>query len=349
MEVPLLLPFLFSPCECAWWAVSALFTSSHHLYFLVFPNYSSFHTLSFSLPLSPPGSIPLPSSFYSHFRTPALPFSSSCLLSHHLPPVVLVCALVCHEGGGGWLVVGGLDGHLILALPHNVGMCDFFKIRFPRWVLSLAMVSTLLRVSQWSFCLSLCLCVSDVCLCQLFIWICSSFHGCRGGKKAAIVPKTRKPWQLFMLVNRWQSNVKLHSSKHALSDQTNRQIRGREKENDRRGELGTKVRIQVRHLSGLTSPFVNHRGHGSLKQPYRLCQTPLKVVCFKQLHFVKNFELYLKSAVFCHNVRFLKLLWERTSREAAQWKQFQWSVKGQSFGVDATYWLNVCGDTVFLA
>lgn len=38
-------------------------------------------------------------------------------------------------------MVGGLDGHLILALPHDVGMCDFFKTRFPRWVLSLAMVS----------------------------------------------------------------------------------------------------------------------------------------------------------------------------------------------------------------
>ena len=60
--------------------------------------------------------------------------------------VVLVCELVCHEGGGGWLVVGGLDGHLILALPHNVGMCNLFKIRFPRWVLSLAMVSMIMRV-----------------------------------------------------------------------------------------------------------------------------------------------------------------------------------------------------------
>lgn len=43
-------------------------------------------------------------------------------------------------------MVGGLDGHLILALPHNVGMCNLFKIRFPRWVLSLAMVSMIMRV-----------------------------------------------------------------------------------------------------------------------------------------------------------------------------------------------------------
>lgn len=39
--------------------------------------------------------------FYSRFLTPALPSPPSCLLSRHLPPVVLVCALVCHEGGGG--------------------------------------------------------------------------------------------------------------------------------------------------------------------------------------------------------------------------------------------------------
>lgn len=40
-------------------------------------------------------------------------------------------------------MVGGLDGHLILALPHNVGMCNLLKIR---WVLSSAMASSIVRV-----------------------------------------------------------------------------------------------------------------------------------------------------------------------------------------------------------
>lgn len=72
-----------------------------------------------------------------------------------------VCAGVMKEGEGGCLLIGGLlvwTGHLILALPHNVGMCNF-KIRFPRWVLSLAMIIKVYTVGPFvsrseSLCLS---------------------------------------------------------------------------------------------------------------------------------------------------------------------------------------------------
>lgn len=125
----------------------------------------------------------------------SLPRTRSSLLSSISPPplpVVLVCALVCHEEGGGWLVVGGLDRHLILALPHNVGMCNLFKIRFPRWVLSTAMVSTIMRVCTVGL-LSLphSLCLSYGCLWHFCTWIYSSFHSCLAG--AAIAPKACKP------------------------------------------------------------------------------------------------------------------------------------------------------------
>lgn len=139
MDVSLLLSFC-SPlalwmCMVSWQYAFHLISSSLLICFLLL--FTHCHSLCFCLWLALS-----PALFYllslSHPCTPSsLPpvfYLTSPL------PVVLVCALVCHEGGGGWLVVvGGLDGHLILALPHNVGMCDFFKIRFPRWVLSLVM------------------------------------------------------------------------------------------------------------------------------------------------------------------------------------------------------------------
>ena len=143
MKVPLLPSVCSLPALWGGGAGNAFFPSPRPLYFLFSP--PSFFLFAFVSRWL----VPLPSSFLnslSHPRTPPPP----SLLPSISPtlPLVLVCALGCHGGGGGGgcRLIGGLDGHLILALPHNVGMCDFFKIRFPRWVLSSAMASTIMRV-----------------------------------------------------------------------------------------------------------------------------------------------------------------------------------------------------------
>lgn len=123
-------PFVVLLCECAQWAGSALFISSHHSATPLPPKSSSF------LPSFVSDRLFL-SSFNSHFLTPRTHSSILSSISPLPSCFYLVCALVCHEQGGGWLVAGGLDGHLILALSHNVGMCYLFKIWFPRWVLSM--------------------------------------------------------------------------------------------------------------------------------------------------------------------------------------------------------------------
>lgn len=214
MEVLLLLFF----CCLGLWMCTMSWQSTFHLISFSLPPQSSFFHSS-SMPLSLAGSFSCPLHFTLTFSPPhpSLPpvfYLTSPLL------VVLVCALVCHEEGGGWLVVGGLDRHLILALPHNVGMCNLFKIRFPRWVLSIAMVSTIMRVCTVGL-LSLphSLCLSYGWLWHFCTWIYRSFHSCLG-EGAAIVPKACKPLQPFMLVNRWQSTVKPQWSEHILSKKT---------------------------------------------------------------------------------------------------------------------------------
>lgn len=216
--------FLFSLCSLNVHGELAMhfFTSSRPLYFF-FPPLFPFSLIVILSAFVSGWLFLLPSSFYSHFLTPA-PIPPSLPLVFYLTsplPVVLVGALVCHEGDGSWLVVGGLNGHLILALPHIVGMCNLFKIRFPRWVLSLAMVSTIMRVYTvvlLSLPLSLCL----LCLAMTLLYMNLQFFPSLLGKKAAIVPKACKPWQPLMLVNRWQSNVKPHWRKHTLSEKTDR-------------------------------------------------------------------------------------------------------------------------------
>lgn len=96
-------------------------------------------------------------------------------------------------------MVGGLDRHLILALAHNVGMCDFFKIRFPWWVLSLAMESTMVRVYTvvlLSFPRSLCF------LCLLLFMNLQFFPLLSGGRGGGWASSSSKSLQAMAAVNR---------------------------------------------------------------------------------------------------------------------------------------------------
>lgn len=223
---------LFLRCECARWAGNALFTSSmSSLYPPPFHSFS-FQSLSFSLPLSLAGSFSCPRLFYSHFLTPAPIPPSVFYLTSYPPSRLFWCACWCvTKGGGGWLVVGGLDRHLILALPHNVGMCNLFKIRFPRWVLSLAMVSTIMRVYTvvlLSLPLSLCL----LCLAMTLLYMNLQFFPSLSGGGGS---NSSKSLQAMAAVHvSQQVTVKRQTALELTrSEWKDRQIR---KKDDRRGQ-----------------------------------------------------------------------------------------------------------------
>lgn len=234
MELSLLSPF----CSLlALWMRTVSWQCTFYLIYVVSlpppPFHSfSFQSLSFSLPLSLAGSFSCPRLFYSHFLTPAPIPPSVFYLTSYPPSRLFWCACWCvTKGGGGWLVVGGLDRHLILALPHNVGMCNLFKIRFPRWVLSLAMVSTIMRVYTvvlLSLPLSLCL----LCLAMTLLYMNLQFFPSLSGGGGS---NSSKSLQAMAAVHvSQQVTVKRQTALELTrSEWKDRQIR---KKDDRRGQ-----------------------------------------------------------------------------------------------------------------